>query len=432
MKKITSKLSFKLFYNDKFVMLFSILVAFISWLYISSTVQESTVFTVTDIPVSLPELSSELRYYNTENLKSEVKISGNALVVTSVTAEDIYITASDTSHITNPGKYTMDLVPKKSGLKTDYSFVSSVTPSSIEVYVDGYKERNMPIIGKIDVQASSDSLYIAQPVLAQQSIKITGASSVIDSISYVNAEYKFSQPISETTIVKAQIKFYDSNGNEIKSSYIKSDITEVSTNVSVLTVKELRIAPNIINVPDYLTLDENIINVEPSTIKIAVPTSASINELVTEPIDFNQVDLENNKFNVKIDIPTGYKNIDGTETAVVSFDTSGMTSKTITMTNIQMTNKGMNQTPSVITKTLNINVIGPKEKLSKLTAANITAIVDLSEKSTLTSGIVEMPVSIILNQNYSDCWVKGSYTVNITFSPKTETSLPQSSAASSA
>ena len=188
MKNIKNKIGFKLFYNDKFVMIFSILVAFASWLYVSSTTQESAVFTVTDIPVNLPELSDELRYYNAQDLKAEVKISGNALVVTSVTAEDIYITASDTSHITKPGKYTMDLVPKKSGIKTDYSFVSSVTPSSVDVYVDGYKERTFPIIGKIDVQASSDSLYIAQPVLAQQSLKLTGASSVIDSISYVNAE----------------------------------------------------------------------------------------------------------------------------------------------------------------------------------------------------------------------------------------------------
>jgi len=431
MKNIKNKIGFKLFYNDKFVMIFSILVAFASWLYVSSTTQESAVFTVTDIPVNLPELSDELRYYNSQDLKAEVKISGNALVVTSVTAEDIYITASDTSHITKPGKYTMDLVPKKSGIKTDYSFVSSVTPASVDVYVDGYKERTFPIIGKIDVQASSDSLYIAQPVLAQQSLKLTGASSVIDSISYVNAEYKFSQPISETTVVKAKLKYYDSNGEEIKSSYIKSDITEVSTTVSVLTVKELKIQPIITNMPDYLTLDDNVIQVEPSTIKVAVPTSASINELVTEPVDFTQVDLENNRFNVKINIPSGYKNIDGTENAEVIFDTSNMTTKSIAVSKIEMIHKGLNQNASVITKTLNITVIGPKNKLSTLTASHITAVVDLSEKSTLTSGIVEMPVSIIFNQNYSDCWVKGSYTVNITFSTKSDSSVPQTSAESS-
>ena len=431
MRKITSKLSFRLFYNDKFVMIFSILVAFASWLYVSSTTQESNVFTVTDIPVNLPELSDELRYYNAENLKAEVKISGNALVVTSITPDDIYITASDTSHITKSGQYTIDLVPKKSGIKTDYSFISSVTPSSVDVYVDGYKEKTLPIIVKIDVQAGKDSLYIAQPVLAQQSVKLTGASSVIDSISYVNAEYKFSQPISETTVVKAKLKYYDSSGDEVTSSYIKSDITEVNATVSVLTVKELKIQPIITNMPEYLTLDESVIKVEPSTIKIAVPTSASINEITTEPVDFSQVDLENNKFNVKINIPTGYKNIDGTESADLIFDTSNMTSKSIAITNIQMINKGLNQNASVVTKTLNINVIGPKTKLNTLTASNITAIVDLAEKSTLTSGIVEMPVSIIFNQNYSDCWVTGSYTVTISFSTKSEASETSAAAESS-
>ena len=54
MNKLKNKLSFKLFYNDKFVMFFSIFVAFISWIYVASTTQESSIFTVTDISISSP------------------------------------------------------------------------------------------------------------------------------------------------------------------------------------------------------------------------------------------------------------------------------------------------------------------------------------------------------------------------------------------
>ena len=122
MKGIKTKFSFsKLFYNDKFVMVFSILVAFIIWFMVSTTTQETTVFTVTDIPITLPELGNDLQFFNTENMTAEVKISGNAIVVAGVTSSDVYITASDTSEVTSPGKYKLNLVsPVPKALSTAF------------------------------------------------------------------------------------------------------------------------------------------------------------------------------------------------------------------------------------------------------------------------------------------------------------------------
>ena len=168
MKKKISKFRLgKLFYNDKFVMCFSILLAFIFWLYVASTTQEASVFTVTDIPVTLPELSHELKYFNADGIKAEVRISGNALVVATVTSDDIYITASDTSFITQPGNYTLDLVPKKSGMKMDYSFDSTPTPSSLNVYVDRIAEpREIEITDKIKVSSVDENSYASATMLS--------------------------------------------------------------------------------------------------------------------------------------------------------------------------------------------------------------------------------------------------------------------------
>ena len=69
MKGTKSKFSIgKLFYNDKFVMLFSIVLAFILWINVSATSQETRYLTVTDIPVSLPELGNDLHFFGTDNL----------------------------------------------------------------------------------------------------------------------------------------------------------------------------------------------------------------------------------------------------------------------------------------------------------------------------------------------------------------------------
>lgn len=419
MKKLKNKLGFKLFYNDKFVMVFSILVAFISWLYVSSTTQEASVFTVTSIPVTLPELTGGMRYYNADNLTAEVKISGNALVVASVTAEDVFITAADTSFITSPGTYNLDLVAKKSGLKTDYSFTSSVTPSSVEVYVDQYAEREIPITDKIVVSSVEEGYYASQTVLSQQTVKITGAAAVVNSISEAVAEYTFQSTLTDTTVVKAPIALYDSAGKKVKSGYIKLDISEVDATVQVFGVHVLKVEPKIVNMPENLQFDSSRIHVEPESVSVALPSSASLTSLNTDTIDFSQVTLEKTKYDVKIEVSPGCKIIDGTEMAEVTFDLSDMTTKVIPITKFTLVNTGSDQNATVSTKSINVTVMGPKSKLAALTSGSITAVVDLSEKSSLKNGIVEMPVTIVFNEKYSDCWALGSYTVNVSFSPKT-------------
>ena len=306
-------------------MLFSVLVAFAAWIYVASTTQEASIFTVTDIPVSLPDLTNEMRYFNGEDIKAAVRISGNALVVTNVTKDDIYITADDISHITSPGEYTIDLISRKNGVKTDYSFESSVSPSSINVFVDRYEEGNvMQINDKISVSSVDPSCYASQTVLSRQSVKISGAESIVNSIAEVDAEYTFQSTLSETTVVKAPLVFYDAAGKKISSKYITADITEVDATVPILDVKHLPILPKITNIPNSLSFDESMVIVEPSMIELAVPKNSNISSVSTSAIDFSQVTKENNCYKVTLQIPSCSRNINSGESADVRFDMTKM------------------------------------------------------------------------------------------------------------
>ncbi len=430
MKKIKNKISFKLFYNDKFVMFFSILVAFISWISVASTTQESSVFTVTGIQINLPELADNMRYFNGEDIKAEVKISGNALVVTNVTKDDIYVTAADVSFINAPGEYTVDLVPRKSGVKTDYSFVSSVSPSSINVFVDRYEEgRVIPITDKVSVNSVAPSRYVSNTLLSRQSVKISGAESVVNSIAEVDAEYTFTDTLSETTVVKVPLVFYDENGKRISSRYITSDVTEVDATVQIFDVKNIQIIPKIINIPEKLDFNNELINVEPSTIELAVPQSSNYTSISTSAIDFSQITKENNTFTVTLEIPSVCKNINSVETAKVSFDLSGMSEKTLNLTssNFVIKNQGEEQNAVVSNKSLTVKVIGPTEKVNLLSPLSVTAVIDMSDKSTVTEGYVERPVTLEFKDPFTQCWLEGSYTVNVKLSPnKTEASASTS------
>lgn len=422
-KKISNFRLGKLFYNDKFVMGFSIFLAFIFWLYVSSTTQEASVFTVTDIPVSLPELTHELKYFNAQDIKAEVRISGNALVVATVTSDDIYITANDTSFITSPGNYTLDLVPKKSGMKMDYTFDSSPSPSSVNVYVDRQAEpREIEITDKIKVSSVDENSYASTTTLSQQTVKVSGAESIVNSIAQVCAEYEFKSTLSQTTVVTAPLVFYDSLGNKVDTKYITYDIAKVDATIPILKLVNVDIVPSITNMPDTLNISDKI-TVDPPTIRLAVPTNMSSNAgISTENIDFSKVTIDNNKFEVGLSIPSGCKNINGTEKATITFDTSDMETKTLAVTNFNVINEGDDQTTSVSTQSLNVTLIGSKDQLSTITSSNITAVIDMSAKAPNFIGMAEMPVSIKINSKFNSCWAYGSYTVNVTSSRKSETS----------
>ena len=424
MKKKISKFRLgKLFYNDKFVMCFSILMAFIFWLYVSSTTQEASVFTVTDIPITLPELTHELKYFNADGLKAEVRISGNALVVATVTSDDIYITANDTSSVTTPGTYTLDLVPKKSGMKVDYTFDSTPTPSSINVYVDRQAEpREIEITDKIKVSSVDENSYASSTQLSQQTVKVSGAESIVNSIAQVCAEYEFKSTLSQTTVVSAPLVFYDSNGQKIDTKYITADITKVDATVPVLKVVTVNVKPSVTNMPDNLNISDRI-KVEPSIVKLAVPHNMSnITEITTENIDFLKVSSNNNKFETALVIPSGSRNIDGTDKANVEFDMTDISLKNITVTNFGIINESSEQTTSVTTKSLTVKIMGTKDQLSSITSSNITAFVDMSEKASNFIGMTEMPVHITINSKFDKCWVYGSYTVDVTAVKKSEES----------
>lgn len=421
MKKTKSKLSLsKLFYNDKFVMCFSVFVAFVLWIFVSTNSQETTIFTVSNIPVSLPELTNDLKFFNTEDLTAEVKISGNAIIVASVTKDDIYITAKEISQITKPGTYMIDLVPKKTGVKTDYVFESAVSPSKIEVYVDRYAEKEIAITDEIKVNSVESSSYASTTVLSQQTVKIKGAESIVNSITKVSAEYTFNSTLSKTETVNAPLIFYDENGQEVSSEYIESDITTVGATVPVTKMKTVDIVPNIINMPSSLKFDSSKITVSPSTIDIAAPDDviSTIESIQTGEIDFSKVNLSNNTFTTTVIIPSGCKDLSRISEVEVTFDMTGMQTRKITIDNFEVINESSDRKATVSTKSLEITLIGPKEQITAIKPENLTAVINMEQKNNFV-GFIEMPVTININSKFSSCWVYGTYTANVNMTENT-------------
>lgn len=420
-KKRRTSLS-KLFYNDKFVMIFSALTAFVLWIIVSTTSQEPTVFTITDIPVSMPELSNELRFFNTDDLKAEVRISGNTLVVSTVTSSDIYVTASDVSQITKPGEYIVNLVPKKSGVKTDYSFESTVSPSSVEVYVDRYTEKEFSITDKVNIQSVSENCYASPTMFSSQTVTIRGAESVINRIAEVAAVYNFSESLQKTTTQSVPIILYDENQKIIDSDYITMSITNVEATVPVLMTKRVPVEVKSLNIPSGLSLQDSWITLSPTEVYIAAPADLtdSISVISTSEVDFSKIDLQNNKITVDLILPSGCKNLDNVEKAEVQFDMSAMAQKTFTIETFSVINQTEERQATVTSKSLSVTLVGPKNEIYRLNAGDISAVIDMSKRESPV-GLTEATVTIKLPDFASSCWAYGTYTATVNVTDNAET-----------
>lgn len=411
----------KLFYNDKFVMIFSALTAFILWIAVSTTSQESIASTITDIPISLPELSNELTFFNTEDLTAEVRITGNALIVSTVSKSDIYITAADVSEITSPGEYTINLVPKKSSIKSDFNFDTSPTPSSVTVYVDRYTEREFAITNQVTIQSVAENRYASSPTLSQQTVTISGAESIINEIAEVVAVYTFSDTLSSTTTQSVPIVLYDANHRIIQSEYIKTNVENITVTIPIMETKRVPVEVEYVNVPEGLTLDSSWVNVSPTEIYIAAPedVTGSLDKITTSEIDLSTINLANNTANVTLNIPTGCKNLDNIEQATVQFDMTNMAQKSFSIKKFSVINQTPERQATVTSQSLTITLVGPKSEIYALNTEDITAVIDMN--SDFPMGLTEASIQIQLPDTASNCWVYDNYTVTINVS---ETSNP--------
>ena len=106
--------------------------------------------------------------FGLDHVTASVSVTGNRMIVGSLTKSDIQIKAQQTSSITTAGTYTLPLAASKTGVKSDYEFSSAVSPSTIVVNVDRYQEKTLDITSEIVYKV--DSGYYSRSVLHRHSL----------------------------------------------------------------------------------------------------------------------------------------------------------------------------------------------------------------------------------------------------------------------
>lgn len=411
----------QLFYNNKFVLAFSLIVSVILWIFVTSADTEDHPRAITGVPIEITLSDSAqadgLKVFSPVGKTATVYIKGNSLVVNQVNASDLKVVALSASSITAPNTYPLPLTVQKTEKRnlTDFSVVS-VSPEQAIVAVDRYKEKTFAV--QSDITYSKDyksdpSFFVGAPALDNDSVTVSGPEKQVQQVNRVAFEYEVTDTLKESKNFTADLILYDVNGNKITDSGLTLSVKQVEVTIPVLPREVLPLDAVFTNKPAGLSLGYGQVSVDPQSIEVAGPANVltNLSSVSLAPIDFSKVSPSNNSFNVDVSLPSTCKNLSNIPTAKVTLDLSGLSTRSIVVTDFSVKNLSSGKQAEIYTKTLNVTIVGPKEEIAKLTASNIVAEIDMSDNENF-SGRTEMPVTFSIS-NASSSWVYGSYMVNL-------------------
>lgn len=414
----------RLFYNNKFVLAFSVVASLLLWVGLAYTNTEEFPHAIENVPVTITlsdaAQTDGLKVFSPTDETARVYVKGNSLVVSQLQSSDLQVVAPLASTITSPGTYSFNLVAQKTGTLTDFE-VSSVSPNQAIIVVDRYKEKTFSIESDITYKAgyqADSSYFVGTPVLSTDTVTISGPEKEVSQVNRVAFQYEVQDTLTDSKTFTTDLVMYDVNGNRITSNKLKMSETKVEVTIPVQSRKVVPLTPNFTNKPEGLLLAPEQIQINPQTVEIAGPQSivTNLTDVSLAPLDFSSISPEKNSFDLSLNLPSGCKNLSNTPTAKITLNLGGFSTRSMVVNNFTVKNLSSDKRADIYTKNMTITVVGPESEISQLTENNLVAQIDMAGKGNFT-GHTEMPVVIGIS-SASSSWVYGTYMANIGVSAK--------------
>ncbi len=405
----------RLFYNKKFVLAFSLVIAFLFWLVITvaenpdrDTTFSNIIISVTTEGTAAGDLGLDVISMSSDT--ASVKVSGPSYLLASLTANDISVSAS-IEDVTEAGMYNIDL---SAAARVGGVNVVGVTPSKITAFFDYTDTKQYSVEVEAAGAVAVSGLVSDTPTVSNSSdatLAITGPRSELEKIAKVVAFADVNETLSSTQSFDASIRLYDVDGNELDKSIYSIPVEKIKITVPILKQKQVDVKVTFANKPDIYSTEDIRYSINISKVTILGPETAveKIDSISLAPIDFDNISINSNKFDVAPVLPNGIKIADSIETFTVTVNTSGMSENVFEVTNFEFKNVGSGLKPTAIS-VKNVKICGPRSIVRNIKATDLVAVADLSGK---TAGEYTVPVRIYAKTSNA-IWQIGSYNVVVT------------------
>ena len=188
------------------------------------------------------------------------------------------------------------------------------------------------------------------------------------------------------------------------------DNTLADVNISVYQTLTLPLKVNFINVPsgfDVNTLDYTL-SQQHMTVTGRPSVLNALTELAVSDFDLANSFALDKAYQLNVELPDGVESVDNITTVTLTFNTEGLATKTVNVSNLRLINQPANMQIKLNTNRLNnVVLVGPKEELEKLSASAVSAVIDAGSVQ-ITEGTENMAAEVRVPSS-SSIFAVGSY-----------------------
>lgn len=400
-------------------LLLSFAVALGLWLYVVTNVSPQSEQNYTKIPVIFENesvlLDRDLMLVSGQDSSVSVRLNGNRADLNNLSSGNIVVTV-DLSGITEPGHYEREYkISYPSGI-TSVSVAKRITPTvSLDVVEYASKEVPVQIVTRGTLRGDL-ILDEEKATTSVQAVTVSGPKSEVDQISFAGLEVDCSD-LTATLTGDYVYTLMNADGEPVNVSNVRTDTGEIHLVLPVEHVKDVPLKVELVD-GGGATGSNADCGIEPKFITISGSEEAlaKIDEWVLTTVNLGDVDLGTPYVSeVEIKLPENLTNRSGVSTAQVTVSLNGLVTKTITLTrdHIQTKNVPEGMEARVFTQQLDIILRGSAGELETITADDITATVDLTEKA---AGNFTLPLEFTIDKARK-AGVYGKYSVAVGVSP---------------
>lgn len=417
----------QLFSNTKFVVVFSIVVAFIFWIVVALEYAPVIENEIKDIPVKIDMNNSVpdklgLQIFGQSEFTINVTVKGNRYIVGGdlLTADDFDATAQ-TAYVDSAGKHSLLVKVTAKDVNADYEIVSK-SADYIEVFFDKYAEKEIEvtprIISDLEEYTPDDYLFDKSDIFYNvKTVKISGAQTEVRSVTAAYADIEIDRKMTETQTVDSNIVL--SNGNDLELKYVKingENVLTVPVTLPVYKIENVSTSIAFKNAPsDYINQPIEY-SISPQYVKVALLQNGSdtSENLTVGTIDFSDISPTSKSFTFDASNIKNAKMLDGTTSFYVELKTDGLSSSDFIIKSGSVSVTGsdtVTKNDVDISSIGSITVVGKQAELNTVTSDMISVVIDLTGVN-LKTGENSVPCTVTL-KNSKGCWINGSYTATV-------------------
>ena len=427
----------KVFYSNKFLMVFSLLLAIILWAIVKANYSETTTRVITDVKVdldtSLAQENDYMPFYDADDLNVAIEVSGRSYNINtySLKHDDISIEATS-GYIDAAGYKTLYLTAHVEGNDIE---VVKITPSFITVFFDRSATETFNVEARVlndSAKLENEGYIIGQPVPSEKTVDITGPVTVLAKINKVFFDAKLNNdqlPLTSTVSVDAAIS-YDLD-HERENSFLVCENVGTGGSKATVTIPVNRVATvetsvKFVNQPAYFDENPPKVTISPAQVKLSYNADET-----EEPTTYNNGTVDFHTLQNKVNTQTFERDeknmqlIDEVSEFKVSIDLSSFSSIQIdaTKSNVVFLNQ---QSDYKYTASLDdvgldkVLVIGPAASLKKITPEDLQIEINVSSltrPSSLAHAVKITNISI-QSEDVNDCWISGNYRARVSMTAK--------------